>query len=225
MATYHQMDINSIYTNNHNHRILTSMTLQDFLIKLSAYNINFRVYSGNFVIEVKFDSSWTLVKPDNPNIAFANDDDVPGLCYYMTPVTTDLSEVFDAINDTVRFNEELKLKISLFKEKVEELHKLFADESYDRLKTLVFKMDKRKQPKNKQQDAKSEIQQEEKQESGPTESERSENSEKVNQSVPENQATQDDNQGVGSGENQQSESGSEIDRKIKEALKNNRRRK
>lgn len=203
------------------------MTLQDLLIKLSAYNINFRVYSGNFVIEVKFDSSWTLVKPDNPNIAFANDDDVPGLCYYMTPVTTDLSEVFDAINDTVRFNEELKLKITLFKEKVEELHKLFADESYDRLKTLVFKMDKRKQPKNKQQETKNEIQQEKKQESRPSESERSEIIEKTDRDMSKNQESQDNTQrtateidGIG-----QSESGSEIDRKIKEALKNNRRRK
>lgn len=108
------------------------------IVRLSNYGVRFRNYSGNFAIEIQFPKDWTIINPEKENVAFTNDDNNPGLCYYMCPISNDLTEVFDAINETIKYNEELKLKIELFKKKVIELQDIFAREPYEKLKELQF---------------------------------------------------------------------------------------
>lgn len=114
------------------------MGLQEMIVRLSDYGVKFRSYNDTFVIEVQFDPDWTVIKPDSENIAFAKDDNIPGMCYYMCAKDSNLNDVFDAINNTIRHNEELKLKLDLFKKKVVELQDIFAYEPYEKLETLEF---------------------------------------------------------------------------------------
>jgi hypothetical protein len=57
-------------------------------------------------------------------------------------------KVFEAIEDTISFNEVALLKQQLFMEKIKELQILFEDEPLDVLETIEFKYKKRKGRKN-----------------------------------------------------------------------------
>lgn len=114
------------------------ISLQDMIVRLSSYGVKFSTYGDNFVIEVKFPPEWTVIKPESENIAFSGDDNNQGVYYYMCPIKNNLSDVFEAINKTIKHNEELKMKVELFKEKVAELQELFVSEPYEKLKEVEF---------------------------------------------------------------------------------------
>lgn len=114
------------------------ISLQDMIIRLSSYGVKFSNYGDNFVIEVKFPPEWTVIKPESENVAFSGDDNNQGVCYYMCPIKNNLSDVFEAINKTIKHNEELKMKVELFKQKVAELQELFVSEPYEKLKEIEF---------------------------------------------------------------------------------------
>ena len=57
-------------------------------------------------------------------------------------------KLFEAIEDTISFNQVALLKQQLFMEKIKELQILFEDEPLDVLETIEFKYKKRKGKKN-----------------------------------------------------------------------------
>lgn len=63
---------------------------------------------------------------------------------YATELANGFDKIFDAVEYTIRFNMEAQERLTLFNEKVEELKKLFVEESLERLKTLSFVLDKKK---------------------------------------------------------------------------------
>lgn len=127
------------------------MDLQEKLIELSEYGVSFNVASGNFVIKIKYNSNWTIIQPDGNEIAFYRDENDDSVYYYVASVTTSIDKIFFAIDETIEYNRELELKVELFKEKMSELQEIFAQEPLDVLRTLEFKLKKKKKEKTKKE--------------------------------------------------------------------------
>lgn len=127
------------------------MDLQEKLIELSEYGVSFNVASGNFVIKIKYNSNWTIIQPDGNEIAFYRDENDDSVYYYVASVTTSIDKIFFAIDETIEYNRELELKVELFKEKMSELQEIFAQEPLDALRTLEFKLKKKKKEKTKKE--------------------------------------------------------------------------
>ena len=175
------------------------MDLQEKLIELSEYGVSFNVASGNFVIKIKYNSNWTIIQPDGNEIAFYRDENDDSVYYYVASVTTSIDKIFFAIDETIEYNRELELKVELFKEKMSELQEIFAQEPLDVLRTLEFKLKKKKKEKTKKEKVVKEKEDD------------------INniEEVSENEPTVDKNEET----EEQEETLSEIDVKINEVLK------
>ena len=68
--------------------------------------------------------------------------------YFFTSMDVGFEKLFDAIEDTISFNQVALLKQQLFMEKIKELQILFEDEPIDVLETIEFKYKKRRGKKN-----------------------------------------------------------------------------
>ena len=68
--------------------------------------------------------------------------------YFFTSMDVGFEKLFEAIEDTISFNQVALLKQQLFMEKIKELQILFEDEPLDVLETIEFKYKKRKGKKN-----------------------------------------------------------------------------
>ena len=68
--------------------------------------------------------------------------------YFFTSMDVGFEKLFEAIEDTISFNQVALLKQQLFMEKIKELQILFEDEPLDVLETIEFKYKKRKSKKN-----------------------------------------------------------------------------
>ena len=174
------------------------MDLQEKLIELSEYGVSFNVASGNFVIKIKYNSNWTIIQPDGNEIAFYRDENDDSVYYYVASVTTSIDKIFFAIDETIEYNRELELKVELFKEKMSELQEIFAQEPLDVLRTLEFKLKKKKEKRKKEKVVK-------------------EKEDDINniEEVSENEPAVDKNEET----EEQEETLSEIDVKINEVLK------
>ncbi len=124
------------------------MDLQNKLIELSNYNVTFNVANGNFIVRIRYDEKWDVIEPENNKIAFYRDETDNLLCYYVAPISISIDEIFHAIDETIEYNKELEEKVILFNEKMKELQVIFAKEPISVLKTMEFKMKKKKQKKD-----------------------------------------------------------------------------
>lgn len=122
------------------------LNLQDKMIELSAYNVGCRIEDGYCLISVTFDENWKVIPPENENIECAERNNIT---YYCAPVSeVSFEEIFKSISDTIDYNMDLEKKIILFREKVDELQKIFAEEDINVLKTITFKYKKKRNKKN-----------------------------------------------------------------------------
>lgn len=122
------------------------LNLQDKMIELSAYNVGCRIEGGYCLISVTFDDNWKVIPPENVNIECAERNNIT---YYCAPVNeVSFDEIFKSIYDTIDYNTDLEKKIILFREKVDELQKIFAEEDINVLKTITFKYKKKRSKKN-----------------------------------------------------------------------------
>lgn len=64
--------------------------------------------------------------------------------YFFTTMEVGFENLFEAIEDTISFNEVALLKQQLFMEKIKELQIIFEDEPIDVLETIEFKYKKKK---------------------------------------------------------------------------------
>lgn len=124
------------------------MNLQEKIIGLSEYKLGFNIYNGYTIISITFPKEWSVIKPDSKDITFAQDEVKTDTYFYSAPITCDMSIIFDSIEATIIFNNEMERKIELFQEKQKELQNLFIEESYETLETLTFSFKKKKEKKN-----------------------------------------------------------------------------
>ena len=138
------------------------MDLQEKLIELSGYGVTFNVANNNFVIKIKYDDNWSIIQPEGNDIAFYRDESNNSVYYYVAPITVSIDKLFSAIDETIEYNQELELKVKLFREKMTELQELFTKESLEVLKTLEFKVKKKRDKikKSKQTEIEEEVSEE-----------------------------------------------------------------
>lgn len=116
------------------------MNLQEKLISLSEYKLGFNIYNGHVVININYPTEWTIIKPEDDDITFAQENSI---YYYSAPIIQ-MQNIFEVIETTIEFNKEMEKKLELFKLKQKELQEIFAEESYEILETLSFTLKKKK---------------------------------------------------------------------------------
>lgn len=120
------------------------MNLQEKIISLSEYKLGFNIYSGHTIINVTYPKEWSVIKPENQEITFAQDEVNTETYFYSAPITFDMNNIFEIIEATIEFNKEMEKKILLFQEKQKELQNIFIEESYETLETLTFSFKKKR---------------------------------------------------------------------------------
>jgi len=134
------------------------MTLLDKkLVSLSRYNIGLQTYEGNFVISIKYPDNWAVIEPTDKSIRFMRDEETDGVYYYVVSVEEGeekLNNVFDTIDETIMYNNELQEKVELLNEKITELRDLFVEHPISKLRNLEFVF--KKQKKNAKKKVKAE---------------------------------------------------------------------
>lgn len=126
------------------------MGLQEKLIELAPYKLGCRAEDGFYLVNITYEKNWSVVPPDNKRIECGGDGDV---YYYCAPIdSVDLNEIFKCIDETIAYNKTLREKLDLFKIKVGEMQKMFAEENLETLKTLTFKVKRKKQTIERKKD-------------------------------------------------------------------------
>ena len=130
------------------------MKLQDKLMELAEYGIGFNMHTGHVMVNITYKPGWTVIRPVDETVTFMGDEENENLYYYSAPMTTDMSAIFSAIDDTINYNKELEEKVLLFKEVVGELQEIFSKTPLSMLKNLTFSIpeEKPKQKTKKQAD-------------------------------------------------------------------------
>lgn len=99
-------------------------------------------YIGDYIlVKTVYKKNWNVLPSDNELVKVSIDDDDKTLFYYYSNKNTDYNNIFDLIEKTIKFNMESENKVSLLKEKIEELRKLFLEYDIDTLKKLKFSFD------------------------------------------------------------------------------------
>lgn len=120
------------------------MDIQDRIKKIEPYFKGLE-YIGDYVlVKALFKKNWTILPSDDDSIKISNDDDDKYLFYYYSNKSVDYNKIFDLIDKTISFNMDSEKKVSLLKEKIEELRKLFIEHDIDTLKNLKFTFDKKR---------------------------------------------------------------------------------
>ena len=112
--------------------------MQERIKDLSDYRPDITYKDGAFVLKIKFNKRWQIIKPSDEDVAYAKDDNIPDLHWYVSSIENS-DKLFDLIEDTIELNKEFEKKSALYKEKVKELQELFlSDIPYEKLKTVQF---------------------------------------------------------------------------------------
>lgn len=128
------------------------MNIKERIEKLGMYFHSMNVASENNIIYVcvQFPKGWGCSELTEYNYKVkAVDDEIPGYFYFFADMEIGFDKVFDAIEYNIQFNEEAQAKVSLLREKIEELKNIFETEDINVLKTLEFKLKKKIVKKNK----------------------------------------------------------------------------
>lgn len=133
------------------------MNIKERIEKLGTYFHSMNVAAENNIIyvRVQFPKGWGCSELTEYNYKVtAVNDEVPGYFYFFADMEIGFDKVFDAIEYNIQFNEEAQAKVTLLREKIEELKNIFETEDINVLKTLEFKLKKKpvKKVKNKTQE-------------------------------------------------------------------------
>ena len=125
---------------------------------MSPYFRGVEVYNDALIVKVVFPSDWKYFNSEDEKIkAVASEDDPNLIYYYADSSNTSYDDLFDLIEETIRTNQEITLKLKLLKEKVEELREIFSEHPYEELQTIQFVFSKPEKPKKKTTKKKKEI--------------------------------------------------------------------
>ena len=95
-----------------------------------------------YMVYMTYGTKWKVLEPiehEHPeqNVVCAKVGKDGTYCY-MSEVSNGIKPIFDVVDETIRYNEELEKKVELLKEKAEELKEIFATRSYVELLGLEF---------------------------------------------------------------------------------------
>lgn len=123
------------------------MNIKERIERLGMYFHSMNVAAENNIIyvRVQFPKGWGCSELTEHNFSVtAVTDEIPGYFYFFANMDVGFDKIFDAIEYNIQFNEEAQAKVSLLREKIEELKTIFENEDINVLKTLEFKYKKKK---------------------------------------------------------------------------------
>ena len=111
------------------------------------------------MVKVVYPRNWKAYPSNDGRIKVTPSDDGALTYYYADSKDTSYEDMFDLVEETIKANNDIVLKLKLLKDKVSELKELFAELSYDELTTLKFVTEKVKteKPKRKYTKKKKEV--------------------------------------------------------------------
>lgn len=103
-----------------------------------------------FLVGISFDKKWQIVQPsEESGVSCVAGNDGESQFYYFAPIECGLNAIFDCIDETIHYNEDVEKKVNLLREKVLELQELFAEKPYEWLVNLQFVYEPPKKEKSK----------------------------------------------------------------------------
>jgi len=125
-------------------------TLQDRMNDMKPYFRGIEMYNEALMVKVIYPPRWKAYPSADERIKVTQGDNDKSLTYYYADSKdTTYEDMFDLIEETIRANNEIVLKLQLLKTKVEELKELFSQRPYDELKTIKFVFENVKTTKGK----------------------------------------------------------------------------
>jgi len=130
-------------------------TLQERMNDMKPYFRGIEMYNEALMVKVIYPNRWKAYPSADGRIKVtAGDNDKSLTYYYADSKDTTYEDMFDLIEETIRANNEIVLKLQLLKTKVEELKELFSQLPYDELKTIKFVTESVKTPKGRKKTTK-----------------------------------------------------------------------
>ena len=124
---------------------------------MKPYFRGIEMYNDAIMVKVAYPNNWKAYPSDDDKIKVTPSDDGTLTYYYADSNESTYEEMFDLIEDTIKANQDIFLKLKLLKDKVEELKELFSNTSYDDLVNLQFVIGKSKKEKRKYTRKKKEV--------------------------------------------------------------------
>ena len=123
------------------------MTLNDKIAKLGSRFKKMNIAEGIIFLTVNFPRDWKINDKilEKYEVKVMPTEDYEGY-YFAATLDIGIDNIFEAINETITFNEVAGIKKALLIEKVNELQQIFEEEPLDVLQTIEFKY-KKKTPK------------------------------------------------------------------------------
>lgn len=126
------------------------MTLNEKIAKLGSRFKKMNIAEGIIFLTVNFPQDWKINPKilEEHNVKVMPTEDYDGY-YFAATLEVGIDSIFNAIDETITFNEVAGIKKALFLEKVSELQRIFEEEPLDALQTIEFKYKKKSVKKNK----------------------------------------------------------------------------
>ena len=123
-------------------------TLQERMNDMKPYFRGIEMYNEAIMVKVAYPNKWKAYPSEDGKIKITPSDSDPNLTYYYADSKdTTYEEMFDLVEQTIKANQDIVLKLKLLRDKVEELKELFQNTPYDDLLNLQFVVGKK--PKRK----------------------------------------------------------------------------
>lgn len=112
-------------------------SLKDSIKKIETYFRGIDYYNDAIMVKCELPKKISVIEDIEKGIKVTHDEN--GLTYYYgNKNDVEIEDIFTLIETTIQVYEEARAKAILFREKCEELKKLFAETDLDKLKTLYF---------------------------------------------------------------------------------------
>ena len=117
---------------------------------MKPYFRGIEMYNEAIMVKVAYPNKWKAYPSDDGRIKVTPSETDPNTTYYYADSNdSTYEEIFDLIEQTIKANQDIVLKLKLLRDKVEELKELFQNTSYDDLLNLQFVIEKPTKPKRK----------------------------------------------------------------------------
>ena len=117
---------------------------------MRAYFRGIEMYNEAIMVKVAYPTKWKAYPSDDGRIKVTPSETDPNVTYYYADSKdTTYEEMFDLVEQTIKANQDIVLKLKLLKDKVEELKELFQNTPNDDLLNLRFVIEKPTKPKRK----------------------------------------------------------------------------
>ena len=124
---------------------MTKKTLQDRMNDMKPYFRGIEMYNEALIVKVQFPNKWKPYDSKDGRIkATPSETTANEIFYYASSENATYDDIFDLIEETIKANQDILLKVKLLRDKVEELRGLFSELSYEELSTLKFVTDSNK---------------------------------------------------------------------------------